>query len=79
MIQQVVHTEPGEDPAAVGPALAVAYALHAPTGRAAELTPTGRAAELTSAGRAAELTSAGGPTPRRASRSARAGRRPVRG
>ncbi|MFB6849322.1 hypothetical protein ACFCXS_31320 [Streptomyces sp. NPDC056373] len=38
MIQQVVHTEPGgEDPAAIGPALAVAYALHAPTGRAAEV------------------------------------------
>ncbi|MER5830288.1 hypothetical protein ABT116_05540 [Streptomyces sp. NPDC002130] len=38
MIQQVVHTEPGGgDPAAIGPALAVACALHAPTGRAAEV------------------------------------------
>jgi hypothetical protein len=41
MIQQVVHTEPGgDDPAAVGPALAVAYALHPPTGRAAEVAAT---------------------------------------
>ncbi|MEU1004298.1 hypothetical protein [Streptomyces tibetensis] len=37
MIQQVVHTEPGGDPTAVALALAVAYALHAPTGRAAEV------------------------------------------
>ncbi|MFE9031617.1 hypothetical protein ACFYOA_36070 [Streptomyces iakyrus] len=37
MIQQMVHTEPGADPAAVGPALAVAYALHAPAGRAPEV------------------------------------------
>jgi hypothetical protein len=38
MIQQVVHREPGgDDPAAIGPALAVAYALHPPTGRAAEV------------------------------------------
>ncbi|MER7483514.1 hypothetical protein ABTX60_38765 [Streptomyces sp. NPDC126510] len=40
MIQQVVHTEPGGgDPAAIGQALAVAYALHAPTGRPAEVAP----------------------------------------
>ncbi|MCX3286500.1 hypothetical protein OR263_07200 [Streptomyces sp. NEAU-H22] len=39
MIEQVVHTEPGGDPAAVGLALTVAYALHAPTGRAAETAP----------------------------------------
>ncbi|MCK8438403.1 hypothetical protein G3I77_36990 [Streptomyces sp. D2-8] len=39
MIQQVVHAEPGGDPAAVGPALAVASALHAPTGRAPEVAP----------------------------------------
>ncbi|MEU4469261.1 hypothetical protein AB0G20_37165 [Streptomyces sp. NPDC024017] len=39
MIQQVVHTEPSGDPAAVGPALAVASALHAPTGRAPEVAP----------------------------------------
>ncbi|MGV9502763.1 hypothetical protein ACWDQ0_31235 [Streptomyces sp. NPDC003642] len=37
MIQQVAHTEPGGDPAEVGLALAVACALHAPTGRAPEL------------------------------------------
>ncbi|WP_180989544.1 hypothetical protein [Streptomyces cahuitamycinicus] len=37
MIQQVVHTEPGEDPAAVGLALAVASALHAPVSRAPEV------------------------------------------
>ncbi|MFF6949439.1 hypothetical protein ACFZAD_12365 [Streptomyces iakyrus] len=37
MIQQTVHTEPGADPAAVGLALAVAYALHAPAGRAPEV------------------------------------------
>ncbi|MEU7718071.1 hypothetical protein [Streptomyces tibetensis] len=37
MIQRMVHTEPGDDPAAVGLALAVAHALHAPTGRAAEV------------------------------------------
>ncbi|KOW00086.1 hypothetical protein ADK65_16560 [Streptomyces sp. NRRL B-1140] len=39
MIQQVVHTEPGGDPAAVGLALAVAYALHPATARAAEVAP----------------------------------------
>ena len=39
MIEQVVHTEPGGDPAAIGLALAVASALHAPTGRAAETAP----------------------------------------
>lgn len=39
MIEQIVHTEPGGDPAAIGLALAVASALHAPTGRAAELAP----------------------------------------
>ncbi|MFJ4539040.1 hypothetical protein ACIP39_24230 [Streptomyces tibetensis] len=61
MIQQVAHTEPGGDPAGIGLALAVAAALHAPTGRAAEVAP------------------AGGPATRRASRSARARRRPVRG
>ncbi|MDT0388195.1 hypothetical protein [Streptomyces dubilierae] len=37
MIQQVAHTEPGGDPAGAGPAPAVAYALHAPSGRAPEL------------------------------------------
>ncbi|MFF8938834.1 hypothetical protein ACF08O_29770 [Streptomyces paradoxus] len=37
MIQQVVHPQPGGDAAAVGTALAVAYALHAPPGRAAEV------------------------------------------
>ncbi|MGW0294310.1 hypothetical protein [Streptomyces tuirus] len=39
MIEQMVHTEPGADPAAIGLALAVASALHAPTGRAAETAP----------------------------------------
>ncbi|AMW11343.1 hypothetical protein A4E84_18630 [Streptomyces qaidamensis] len=42
MIQQTVRTEPGGDPAAVGPALAVAYALHAPAGRAPEVPPKAR-------------------------------------
>lgn len=37
MIQKAVHTEPGADPADVGLALAVAYALHAPAGRAPEV------------------------------------------
>ncbi|WP_181361436.1 hypothetical protein [Streptomyces sp. A244] len=37
MIQQMLHTEPGADPAAVGPALAVAYSLHPPAGRAPEV------------------------------------------
>ncbi|MFF6876665.1 MULTISPECIES: hypothetical protein [unclassified Streptomyces] len=37
MIQQVVHTEPGGDPAAVGLALAVASALHMPARRAPEV------------------------------------------
>ncbi|MFI8167841.1 hypothetical protein ACIGAN_15945 [Streptomyces sp. NPDC085931] len=40
MIQQVAHTEPGGDPAKVGLALAVAYALHAPAGRAPEVPIT---------------------------------------
>ncbi|MZF89991.1 hypothetical protein [Streptomyces sp. SID5643] len=40
MIQRVVHAEPGGDAAAVGLALAVAYALHAPPGRAAEVAAT---------------------------------------
>ncbi|MFE6198284.1 hypothetical protein [Streptomyces sp. NPDC057838] len=40
MIQQVTHTQPGGDPADTGLALAVAYALHVPTGRAPEV-PTG--------------------------------------
>ncbi|MEU0220128.1 hypothetical protein ABZ281_35910 [Streptomyces sp. NPDC006265] len=39
MIEQVVHTDPGGDPAAIGLALTVASALHAPTGRAAETAP----------------------------------------
>ncbi len=51
MIQQIAHTESGGDPAGVGLALAVAYALHAPTGRAPEVaTPT---ATTPRAGRAA--------------------------
>ncbi|MFF5372115.1 hypothetical protein [Streptomyces sp. NPDC013187] len=40
MIQQMVHTEPGGDPAGVGLALAVARELHAPAGRAPEVAPT---------------------------------------
>ncbi|MFF9117366.1 hypothetical protein ACF09Y_17450 [Streptomyces massasporeus] len=40
MIEQVTHTEPGADPAAIGLALAVASALHAPIGRAPEMAPT---------------------------------------
>ncbi|MFJ7178257.1 hypothetical protein ACIQXA_18045 [Streptomyces massasporeus] len=51
MIQQVAHTESGGDPAGVGPALAVAYELHAPTGRAPEVAATAKAARR--AGRAA--------------------------
>ncbi|MFI6377336.1 hypothetical protein [Streptomyces sp. NPDC050546] len=58
MIQQVEHTESGGDPAGVGLALAVAYELHAPTGRAPEVAAA---------------------TARRASRSAAARRRTVRG
>ncbi|MEU4487276.1 hypothetical protein [Streptomyces purpurascens] len=52
MIQQVEHTESGGDPAGVGLALAVAYALHAPTGRAPEVATTGAKAARR-AGRAA--------------------------
>ncbi|MFF7789581.1 hypothetical protein [Streptomyces sp. NPDC007991] len=37
MIQQVPHTLPGTDPAGFALALAVAYALHAPTARAPEV------------------------------------------
>ncbi|MFJ5732672.1 hypothetical protein [Streptomyces paradoxus] len=48
MIQQVVHPEPGGDAAAVGPALAVAYALHAPPGRAAEVAAAATVARRTS-------------------------------
>ncbi|GAA2938302.1 MULTISPECIES: hypothetical protein [Streptomyces] len=52
MIQQIAHTESGGDPAGAGLALAVAYELHAPTGRAPEVaTPTATAARR--AGRAA--------------------------
>ncbi|MBX9364271.1 hypothetical protein [Streptomyces sp. WAC04114] len=36
----MTHTEPGADPAAIGLALAVASALHAPIGRAPEMAPT---------------------------------------
>ncbi|MYS90412.1 MULTISPECIES: hypothetical protein [Streptomyces] len=56
MIEQVAHEEPGWDPAGVGLALAVAYALHAPTGRAPEVAsakarPAGRAAARRAAAR----------------------------
>lgn len=53
MIQQVVHTEPGgKDPAAIGPALAVACALHAPSGRAAEVAPATAARRTSRSARA---------------------------
>lgn len=57
MIQQVVHTEPGGDPAAVGLALAVASTLHAPTGRAPEVAPAAprRASRATAARRRTAL------------------------
>ncbi|GHD12869.1 hypothetical protein GCM10010313_37050 [Streptomyces violarus] len=54
MIQQIAHTESGGDPAGVGLALAVAYALHAPTGRAPELAAT----PATAARRAGRATAA---------------------
>ncbi|AXE86901.1 hypothetical protein [Streptomyces sp. Go-475] len=50
MIEQVAHTESGTDPAQVAPALAVAYALHAPAPRAPEVAP---AAARTARGAAA--------------------------
>lgn len=52
MIEQVVHTEPGGDPAAIGLALAVASALHAPTGRAAETAPATATRRASRAGKA---------------------------
>ncbi|MFD5159481.1 hypothetical protein [Streptomyces hawaiiensis] len=52
MIQQIAHAEPGGDPAGVGLALAVAHELHAPAGRAPEVSA--KAAKATRrAGRAA--------------------------
>lgn len=52
MIEQVVHTEPGGDPAAIGLALAVASALHAPTVRAAEMAPATATRGTSRAGKA---------------------------
>ncbi|MFF7378524.1 hypothetical protein ACIP4Q_19580 [Streptomyces massasporeus] len=52
MIEQVVHAEPGGDPAAIGLALAVASALHAPTGRAAEMAPATATHRTSRAGKA---------------------------
>ncbi|MEU6469805.1 hypothetical protein ABZ927_31780 [Streptomyces massasporeus] len=52
MIEQIVHAEPGGDPAAIGLALAVASALHAPTGRAAELAPATATHRTSRAGKA---------------------------
>ncbi|MFC9130506.1 hypothetical protein ACFT4A_27150 [Streptomyces sp. NPDC057099] len=51
MIQQFAHTESGGDPAGVGLALAVAYALHAPT--AAARAPEVAAKAARRSGRAA--------------------------
>ncbi|GGX24490.1 hypothetical protein [Streptomyces lomondensis] len=80
MIQQVAHTEPGTDPAGVALALAVAYALHAPAGRAPEVAPaaarSGRGAAEPTAERAATRTAAG---KRAAHRRRAARRRTVRG
>ncbi|MFF5966826.1 hypothetical protein ACFY64_24465 [Streptomyces collinus] len=74
MIQQMVHTEPGGDPAGVGLALAVARELHPPAGRAPEVAPTAATAT-----RAPEVAPTAATATRAASRSARARRRAARG
>ncbi|MFJ8596084.1 hypothetical protein [Streptomyces sp. NPDC093598] len=53
MIQRIAHAEPGGDPAGVALALAVAYELHAPAGRAPEVATKAarRAGRAATAGR----------------------------
>ncbi|MHC3469047.1 hypothetical protein ACYF6T_10055 [Streptomyces sp. 7R007] len=52
MIKQVSHTVAGTDPAGFALALEVAYALHAPAGRAPEVAPALAAGRRATAARA---------------------------
>ncbi|MFG3718722.1 hypothetical protein ACGF8D_13090 [Streptomyces massasporeus] len=74
MIEQVAHTEPGGDPAAIGLALTVASALHPPTGRAAETAPATATRRTSRAAETAPATAT-----RRTSRAGKARRRALRG